>query len=187
MSTEVEKLRGLLRECADQLDLLIEIYNEDDFEPEDIAISEQIRADVKAALSQQAEPVEPAPAQDEWEFDSRCLDPLLRQYCHNDGSTGFVFAYEAKGTEQLVDRLRAELATRPAQTAPQPEQSVLGDYVLMPKKCPSWLEDVYDACCDEELGEGALYLPAYEAMAAALARPAKPTRCLCDGHGYREE
>ena len=73
------------------------------------------------------------------------------------------------------------------QTAPQPEQSVLGDYVLMPKKCPSWLEDVYDACCDEELGEGALYLPAYEAMAAALAQPAKPTRCLCDGHGYREE
>ena len=125
MSTEVEKLRGLLRECADQLDLLIEIYNEDDFEPEDIAISEQIRADVKAALSQQAEPVEPAPAQDEWEFDSRCLDPLLRQYCHNDGSTGFVFAYEAKGTEQLVDRLRAELATRPAQSAPQPVSSAL--------------------------------------------------------------
>lgn len=53
---ENEKLRGLLRECAGQIDLLIEVYVEDDVEPEDIAISEQIKADIHAALSQQAEP-----------------------------------------------------------------------------------------------------------------------------------
>lgn len=81
---ENERLRGLLRECAGQIDLLIEVYVEDDVEPEDIAISEQIKADIHAALSQQAEPCvfhdsdreacqqysgqvpcEPAPAQDE--------------------------------------------------------------------------------------------------------------------------
>lgn len=44
------------------------------------------------------------------EFDARCLDNLLRQYCHNDGTPGFVFGYEAKGTEQLVDRLRAAMS-----------------------------------------------------------------------------
>lgn len=113
-----------------------------------IIIEVDEEADIRAALSQQADPrceycdgtgdvhradgewlgeckecdaSEPAPAQDEREFDSRCLDPLLRQYCHNDGSPGFVFAYEAKGTEQLVDRMRAALATRPAQTEQQPE------------------------------------------------------------------
>jgi len=87
---ENERLRGLLRECAGQIDLLIEVYVEDDVEPEDIAISEQIKADIHAALSRQAEPtdtftavdmataaaqgfrdgqaaVEPAPAQDERE------------------------------------------------------------------------------------------------------------------------
>lgn len=54
---ELEQARGLLNECSGQIDLLIEIYEEDDAEPDDIAICEQIKSDISAALSQQAEPV----------------------------------------------------------------------------------------------------------------------------------
>jgi len=54
--------------------------------------------------------------------------------------------------------------------APQPEQSVPEGYVLMPKQCPSWLEDAYDECCEADGHHGAgLYLPAYDAMVAALS------------------
>lgn len=53
---QLEQARRLLSECIGQIDLLIEIYEEDDAEPEDIAICEQIKADIRAALSQQAEP-----------------------------------------------------------------------------------------------------------------------------------
>lgn len=53
---------------------------------------------------------QPAEAEGVDEFDASCLDEWLRQYCHNDGSPGFVFAYEAKGTGQLVDRLRTALS-----------------------------------------------------------------------------
>lgn len=65
---------------------------------------DSLAGELEEALAQ------PAEAKGVDEFDARCLDKWLRQYCHNDGSPGFVFGYEAKGTEQLVDRLRAALS-----------------------------------------------------------------------------
>lgn len=53
---------------------------------------------------------QPAEAEGVEEFDASCLDEWLRQHCHNDGSPGFVFAYEAKGAGQLVDRIRTALS-----------------------------------------------------------------------------
>jgi hypothetical protein len=49
-----------------------------------------------------------------------------------------------------------------AQTAPR-------GYVLLPKQCPSWLEDAYDDQCEKDKWHGdGLYLPAYDAMVKAL-------------------
>jgi hypothetical protein len=39
------------------------------------------------------------------------LDGALRQLKHNDGSEGFVFAYDKEITEREVARLERELAT----------------------------------------------------------------------------
>jgi len=134
---ENERLRGLLRECAGQIDLLIEVYVEDDVEPEDIAISEQIKADIHAALSRQAEPtdtftavdmataaaqgfrdgqaaVEQAPAEDEhqpvgWHTDDHLTDKSATTY-----------------DREVADRWRGkgwpvyELYARPAQAEQQP-------------------------------------------------------------------
>ena len=113
---ENERLRGLLR------DLLIEVYVEDDVEPEDIAISEQIKADIHAALSQQAEPCvfhdsdreacqqysgqvpcEPAPAQDE-----------------REAFEAWVRSENAAGCVADMQRGWMARATRPAQTEQQP-------------------------------------------------------------------
>jgi hypothetical protein len=57
----------------------------------------------------------------------------------------------------------------PAPAAPEAAMPPDG-YVLLPKQCPSWLEDVYDAKCEEDqCGNQCLYLPAYDAMVEALA------------------
>jgi hypothetical protein len=44
------------------------------------------------------------------------LTPYLRQFRHNDGSEGFVFAYEQVGTDREFARLRADLAAEKRKT-----------------------------------------------------------------------
>lgn len=75
---------------------------------------------------------------------------------------------ESEPVESLMtvaqhERIVASLA-RPAQA----KQSVPEGYVLLPKQCPSWLEDVYDWSCREHGMLLTLYLPAYDAMVKAL-------------------
>lgn len=46
--------------------------------------------------------------------------------------------------------------------------ALMKDYVPMPRQCPSWLEDTYDAVvCPDTNYIGGLCLPAYEAMLKA--------------------
>jgi hypothetical protein len=57
---------------------------------------------------------------------------------------------------------RTQDSAQPQQTAPQ-------GYILLPKQCPSWLEDAYDDQCEKDKWNGdGLYLPAYDAMVKAL-------------------
>lgn len=70
----------------------------------------------------------------------------------------------------LADAIwNALYATPIAQTEQQTEQSVSAGYVLLPKQCPSLLEDVYDDQCERDGAGSTMYLPAYDAMVAALS------------------
>ncbi|WP_312115210.1 hypothetical protein [Stutzerimonas nitrititolerans] len=60
---ENEKLRGLLGKCV----IRFRDYLNDDLDEEDVSAIEGLMHAASVALSQQAEPVEPAPAQDERE------------------------------------------------------------------------------------------------------------------------
>jgi len=41
---------------------------------------------------------------------NKLLIPAIRQYKHNNGSEGFVFAYERDSVDMIVEALEAELA-----------------------------------------------------------------------------
>ncbi len=69
-----------------------------------------------------------------------------------------------------LDGLRKALADREApqtHTSPAP-LAIPEGYVLLPKQCPSWLEDAYDEKCEADGVDQAFYLPAYDAMVEAL-------------------
>ena len=160
---ELEQARGLLNECSGQIDLLIEIYEEDDAEPDDIAICEQIKSDISAALSQQAEPV------------CRCT---MSQRVLGDGCS------------VCNPELAAELAAEDEDDEPAPaqdEREVISSY-----SAPS-CEDGYgfgyvDGTCIQSLrgyrdhlegiidsipGEPLMSVAQHERIVAALTRPAQ--------------
>lgn len=44
----------------------------------------------------------------------------------------------------------------------------IGEYVLLPVQCPSWLEEIYDEQCAGDGITDVLHLPAYDAMVKSL-------------------
>lgn len=148
LKEENEKLRELLRR----------VYNY-------VPIPDQIRID--SALSEQDGNEVASPAQDESVGIIQAIDGL-------EGEDPDEF----KEVNVWVDLpVGTKLyATRPAQNvsfANTPEQQAVAlpeGYVLMPKQCPSWLEDIYDLTVERLYPKECpyLYLPAYDAMVKAL-------------------
>ncbi|WP_312911025.1 hypothetical protein [Stutzerimonas nitrititolerans] len=101
---ENEKLRGLLGKCV----IRFRDYLNDDFDEEDVSAIEGLMHAASVALSQQAEPVEPVPAQDEREAVSRDAE-LYGIGFMVDG----VCVHPSRVTVQYS-------AARPAQTEQQP-------------------------------------------------------------------
>lgn len=105
-------------------------------------------------------------------------EELRTSACEQDALTVAVEAYlqamdEAAGERVMfkaLDGLRTALAARKAPQAHGSPSSLAipAGYVLLPKQCPSWLEDAYDEKCAADGIEQSLYLPAYDAMVEAL-------------------
>lgn len=95
-----------------------------------------------------------------------CHDDVLAwTRCKSCGATGPALTkYSSEEGEPCTD-WNTRAAVQPAGVA------VPEGYVLMPVRCPSWLEDAYDAQCANDGLSGGLHLPAYDAMVSALAAP----------------
>lgn len=103
----------------------------------------------------------------------------MRQFSTDTGRTLDAAELERlrgeEGNYRGYPSLRGKWECWQARASVQPAGgAVLEGYVLMPARCPSWLEDAYDAQCANDGLSGGLHLPAYEAMVSALAAAPHP-------------
>lgn len=135
---ENQKLRGLLGRCV----IRFRDYLNDDVDEEDVSAIERLMQDSMSALSQQAEPFcvacedRPAPCNDPCALCGKQEEPAPAQderasfESHFAGKANFERnkhhprLYLHLPTRAMWDAWQAR-ATRPAQTAPRPEQSEL--------------------------------------------------------------